>query len=197
MIENILSIDSELFLFFNAQHTPWLDSIMLALSYNYILMGIFLACMLTLSVKKYGRKMFPLFFILILAFGLSDSISTKVFKNNTKRLRPCHQPKVQAKAHLAGKKCGGGKYGFVSSHAANSFAISTFFFLILRSSYSYIWLIYIYSTLVAYSRIYLARHYPLDIFCGALLGIFISLALFWFVRKKFRTTFFGTSDNLI
>lgn len=192
MIDHLLSLDTKTFLFLNSLHDNWLDSIMLAVSYNYLFMGIFLIMMLALTTKHYGKKILPLFFILLIIFGLSDSISTRVFKNNIKRLRPCHEPQLKNQVHLAGKKCWGGKFGFVSSHAANSFAISTFFFLILRNTYPFIWLIFLYSSLVGYSRIYLAKHYPLDIICGAFLGFVIAYSLVTLARKKFRVYFFGT-----
>lgn len=184
MINHILNIDSQFFLFLNNLHSPYLDQIMLALSYNYYLMFAFLALMSFLSIKIYRKKFTALFLILLVCFGLSDSISTRVFKDNFERLRPCHQSQIADQVYRAGKKCGGGKFGFLSSHASNTFAVSTFFFLILKSYYSMSWLVFLYSTLVAYSRIYLGRHYPLDIICGGILGFLISYSAYLLIKKK-------------
>ena len=184
MINQILNLDSKLFLLLNGLHLPILDEVMLNLSYNYYLMLAFLGCMSVLTFKIYKKKFIALFFILLVCFGLSDSISTRVFKDNFKRLRPCHKPEIAKNVHLAGKNCWGGKFGFVSSHAANTFAVSTFFFLLLKSYYSMSWMIFIYSSLVAYSRIYLGKHYPLDIICGAALGILISIVAIQLVKRN-------------
>lgn len=183
MTDIILNIDSQFFLFLNKLHAPLLDQLMLIISYNYYLMLGFLMFMSFLSVKVYKKKFIGLFFILLVCFGLSDSISTRVFKDNFKRLRPCHQPAITESVHLAGKNCWGGKFGFVSSHAANTFAVSTFFFLILKNYYSFTWLVFLYSSLVAYSRIYLGKHYPLDIICGGILGALISYCAYRLVKR--------------
>lgn len=175
MIETILKIDTDLFLILNSVHNNVLDQIMLSLSYNYYIMLSFLGVLSYLSVRVYGKKFIPMFILLALCFGLSDSISTRVFKNNFERFRPCHEESIAKQVHLAGKKCWGGKFGFVSSHSANTFAVSTFFYLILKRFYSQIWVIFVYSFFVAYSRVYLGKHYPLDVICGGFLGILISI----------------------
>lgn len=170
MIELLNSIDTKIFLFLNDLNTPVLDPIMLAISYNKIIFLFILIGLLLYTFKLYGKFVFLAFLFCTIGFGLSDSISTKGLKNTTKRLRPCHNEMLKDKVHLAGKKCWGGKYGFVSSHASNSFAIAFFFFLIFKRNRKFLWL-FLYAGVVAYSRVYLARHYPGDIFFGALLGL--------------------------
>jgi len=186
MIDSLLSFDTQIFNFINSLNNKTADTFMLQISYNYYIMGAFLICMLSLTAKYYKKKTIPLFLILIIVFGLSDSISTRVFKDNIKRLRPCHSNELKGKVHLAGKKCWGGKFGFVSSHAANSFAISTFFYLLLKGHLSFMWMIYIYSSLVGYSRIYLGKHYPLDILGGAVLGCLLAYLVMILIKRKFR-----------
>ena len=119
----------------------------------------------------------------LIAFGLSDSISSRIFKPGFERLRPCHQQQLEDKVHLAGQNCWGGKFGFVSSHASNTFAIATFFFFVFK--FKWYWLLFVHAGLVSYSRVYLAKHFPGDILFGALLGILIGylsyklLSLIW------------------
>jgi undecaprenyl-diphosphatase len=72
----------------------------------------------------------------------------------------------------------GGLYGFVSSHAANLFGLAALSSFILRKRWLH-WLLFIFVSSVGYSRIYVGKHYPLDVLCGALLGILIG----WLVYK--------------
>jgi undecaprenyl-diphosphatase len=136
-----------------------------------------------LGIRHYKKSFGVLFFFLLVSFGLSDSISTRVFKNKIKRLRPCHEQVLAPKVHLAGRQCWGGKYGFVSSHAANSFSFAMFIWLILRLRHPMTAGLFLYAGLVSYSRIYLARHYPMDIICGGLLGMAISYTVYKLMQK--------------
>ncbi len=79
----------------------------------------------------------------------------------------------------------GGAFGFVSSHAANSFALAGFIWFILKPAFPKIgFVLFPWAALVAYSRIYLGVHYPGDILVGAVLGLLIS----WLVWKIYGFT---------
>ena len=72
----------------------------------------------------------------------------------------------------------GGQYGFVSSHAANTFAIAAFLTAALRKKYKWMGIaLYLWAFISSYSRIYIGYHYPGDILCGAILGILVGLTL--------------------
>ena len=71
-------------------------------------------------IQRYKRKFYIPVLLAVVAFGLADSISSRVFKPNFKRVRPAFE------AHLTPRTpdgMPGGKYGFVSSHSANAFAV--------------------------------------------------------------------------
>mgnify|MGYP001641343978 FL=1 len=83
----------------------------------------------------------------------------------------------------------GGHYGFVSSHAANTFAIATFLTFALRKSGWWVGLtLYLWAFISSYSRIYIGYHYPGDILAGALLGLLVGWGIWrlfrWAIRKK-------------
>jgi undecaprenyl-diphosphatase len=93
------------------------------------------------------------------------------------RLRPSQEPYLQAFIHIVnGYK--GGKFGFASSHAANTFGVATFFFLLSGKKRKWMVLLFPWAALVTYSRIYLGVHYPGDIVVGALIGMLAALAGF-------------------
>lgn len=121
-----------------------------------------------------------LLFVAVL-ITLSDQISVHAFKNVFERLRPCHTPDLIFVVHTV-EKCGG-QFGFVSSHAANSFALAFFISGLLRKSYRWVpYLMYGWATLTIYSRVYLGVHFPGDVLGGAILGMFIG----WVVLKGFQ-----------
>lgn len=121
-----------------------------------------------------------LLFILVL-ITLSDQVSVHAFKNVFERLRPCHTPDLLLVVHTV-EKCGG-QFGFVSSHAANSFALAFFISGLLRKSYKWIpYLMYSWAVLTIYSRVYLGVHFPGDVLGGAILGMILG----WLVLKGFR-----------
>lgn len=121
---------------------------------------------------------------------MSDKISVYLFKDIFTRLRPCHNNSLVDLIHLVGS-CGG-KYGFVSSHAANTFALAVFSGLMLKKHYPrlILWAI-IWASVVSYSRIYLGVHYPGDILVGAILGISLGVIVYLIVKQ------FNQKKNLL
>ncbi|MAO11511.1 MAG: hypothetical protein CMC07_11725 [Flavobacteriaceae bacterium] len=81
-----------------------------------------------------------------------------------------------------------GRYGYFSAHAASSMAAAVFLSLLLKKWYHYLpFLLLFWAAVVAYSRIYLGVHYPLDIvtgmFFGALIGFLFYKLQRWGQRK--------------
>lgn len=186
MIEKIIQWDTQLFLFLNGLHNDFWDTVMWYISDKEFWYP-FYALVLIYIFWKYKWHGFLALFFLILLIVCADQGSVQLFKNVFERLRPCHNPEIKDMVHIVNNKCGG-QYGFVSSHAANTFAFAMFTGLLFRHRI-YTISIFVWAAVVSYSRIYLGVHFPLDILGGALLGILVGIVIFrlyfWVLMRFF------------
>ena len=192
MIEEILKLDSKLFLYLNNLGTSKFDIFWISLSKieANILMYLFLI-LLFFYIQKIRPKLIYilyLFFVIALMIAITDQ-GANIFKNSFQRLRPCYNESIIDSLRLVKENCGG-KYGFFSAHASNSFSLAIFFGLLFINRISYIIMITIvYASLISYSRIYLGVHYPIDIIFGSFFGIFVGFVMYSFVYLKFLKFF--------
>lgn len=173
-------LDQQLFLFLNSLNSPFLDTLMHAISGKVIWIPLYLSILIFLGIK-YKRKFLVILLFIILAATLADQASV-LFKNLVQRLRPCHEPSLEGLIHLVKGECGG-KFGFVSSHASNSFNVALLSLLFIQKRWYTISII-LWASVIGYSRIYLGVHYPGDVICGSLLGALIG----WSVYKLYELT---------
>lgn len=180
MIGELIALDKELFLLVNGAHNASLDLIMWYASQKFIWLPLYIS-LAAVVLRKHGVKSVFIFLAVAFIILISDQISSSLLKEFIHRLRPSHNPEFSGVIHLVnGYK--GGAFGFVSSHAANTMALSTFIFLIIRKN----WVIYImgfYLLVNCYSRMYLGVHYPLDIAGGIIVG-FLSAVIVYFPFRK-------------
>ena len=151
--------------------------IMQWVSDKYSWIPFYALLVVVIGIKLRWRSLLLVIPITALLITISDQLSVHLFKNIFERCRPCHNINIQQFVHLV-SGCGG-KFGFVSSHAANSFALALFTGLLLKKQIRFILLFMIaWAVLVSYSRIYNGVHYPADIIVGALLGLIIGWGCF-------------------
>lgn len=170
-------MDTKLFLFLNGLHADWLDPIMIFISGKLTWLPFYLV-LLFLVLKNYKRQSILIIIGIILLIVCSDQISSSIFKPLFERPRPCHNEAIKDLVYLPTGHCGGA-YGFISSHACNAFALAVFITKILKEHYSKIaWVMFVWASLVAYSRIYMGVHYPGDVVVGAIVGAIIGILIF-------------------
>lgn len=187
-MEHILSLDTSLLLAINGWHSPIADKIMLFFSAIpvWIPLYVIVAALMfwprwqTLKSERIPVWMTALFCIIAIAicFGFCDQASSFI-KESVQRFRPGHEPALEGLVRLLEGK--GGNYGFVSGHAANSFGFATITSLIFRKK-PYTAAIFCWAAIVSYSRIYLAKHYPLDVICGAILGVAVAISIYLLLK---------------
>ena len=176
MLEWLIELDKSIFLALNAIHNETWDKIMVFTTGKkswYPMYGM----IITFLFVKFRRERWFIFVAIAILITLTDQIASGFFKPTVGRLRPCHDPSIQAFTHIL-TGCGG-KYGFFSSHAANTFGISTLIYLLTKDRFKWLGIFMIvWAIVVSYSRIYVGVHYPLDIISGAICGILVGNGVF-------------------
>jgi undecaprenyl-diphosphatase len=187
MLQELLQLDKEFFLYLNGLGSPQWDTFFQFVSHKLSALPLYIF-LLVLSYQKFGLKRTLILLVTVaLLITATDQLSN-FFKYGVARLRPCHDPEISTVMRLVKSYCGG-QYGYFSAHAANSFAVAVFFGSILKSSLRGIGVFLVFwAALVAFSRVYIGVHFPLDIISGAVLGSlfgWLFVKLFIFALRKF------------
>ena len=179
-----MSLDADILLWINGHGAEWLDEVMWTVSRSNTWIPLY---MLLVGLIAYRfRNWKTVLFILVgfgIAVGLSDFTTSGIIKPLVMRLRPTHEPAIDPVRLVHGYL--GGKYGFCSSHAANTMACGLLFSLLYHNKTATVGLM-TWVALNCYSRMYLGVHYPGDIICGLLIGSLWALMVYrvlvrWFV----------------
>lgn len=175
-MESLSTIDSDLFLFLNGLHSSWLDKVMTLVTDMWVWFPLYLL-LIYWTIKQYGKRCWWVFLAVALVVLCTDQLASHVCKPVFQRLRPCFNPDFQDLIHLP-KGMAGGQYGFVSSHAANTFGVAVFLTPVLKRFRPWTAIVlFVWAFVSSYSRIYIGYHYPGDILCGALIGVLVGLIL--------------------
>lgn len=194
MMEKLLQLDTELFLFFNGLHAPWADRFVYLLSQGWFWIPLYLL-VISLIFKFYRKKGWMVLAVFVLTITLSDQ-TCNVLKNSVQRLRPSHTEAIATDIHLVQKPDGnryfGGKYGFPSAHSANSMALAFLAIFFLSKGKKWVMVLaVVWSVLLAYTRLYLGVHYPMDILCGFMIGCCYATLMTILYRKWLSEVSFG------
>jgi len=166
MLELLDQTDKVVFQVINGIGNSYLDPLMILLSQKWIWIPLYLFLIFNF-VKEFEHR-FWVFILAVLAVVLfADQTTSGFMKPFFERLRPC---KDDSFSHLVRIVAGcGGKFGFASSHAANTMGIAVITYLSVRRDWTK-WLI-LWASFVGLSRVYLGVHYPGDVLAGFMVGL--------------------------
>lgn len=184
MLKSVLQMDRSLFYYINNRWSNNVfDGIMPFIRNQYFWVPLYLFLLVFVFTNFRTKAWWWLLFFLA-TFALTDLISTQVIKVLVERPRPCVDPVASETVRML-IPCSYG-YSFVSSHATNHFGIAMFMFMSMKQfSNRWIWLLFVWALLISFAQIYVGAHFPIDVFGGTLLGLFIGHRTAIIFNKQF------------
>ncbi len=173
IIEHIELLDAKAVLFLNQLHNPSLDKAIYFATQGWFWMPVYLYFIYLVfsSFNESKNRITTLCAFAILIF-MTDQSSVQLFKEVFQRYRPCHHLELHSSLHLVYNKCGG-MYSFVSSHATNFMGLAVFTSVFFRLKSYLVFGLVFWAIFMGFTRVYLAVHYPTDVFFGWMLGAII------------------------
>ncbi|WP_199121185.1 phosphatase PAP2 family protein [Pedobacter sp. ASV28] len=184
MIAELQQFDTELFLkIHRGLSNVFFDWIMPLLRNRFFWSPLYLFIII-FCIKQYKKTGYYIIAGVLITFAMGDLISSRMIKPMVNRVRPCNEVTLSNKI-IHRVPCGSGK-SFPSSHATNHFGIAVFLISVFYRKWKAILPIGIaWAAVISFAQVYVGVHYPIDVFCGALLGISIGL-LTAFIYKKVK-----------
>ena len=196
-MEELIQLDKQLLLWFNGSDSLLLDGLVKTLTTATTWIPLYLGLFyLVLKNNDNVQKVLLVLGCAGLCVFLAGSLNDLFVKPWVARWRPSRDPEIAMLVDVV-NGYRGGRYGFFSSHAANTFSLAIFFTLLVRSKVLSVAMI-LWSLLNCWTRLYLGVHFPGDILCGLLWGGVVGTGM-WFLHqhiyKKINTQDFYVSTQ--
>lgn len=178
-------IDARLLLIVNGAHSPFFDSVMWCISGRWIWVP-FYAVLAYLLFRRMSWKRASICLVTIgLIILAADQTCATFIRPEIGRLRPANlNNPLSSFVHVV-NGYRGGRYGFPSCHAANTFALAVFMSLVIRHKWFTV-MMFSWAFVVSYSRMYLGVHYFGDLFCGATIGSLFAVLFYYLQNYLFK-----------
>lgn len=188
IIDQLIQADQDLFLYLNGLGTENWDAFWMFMTNKKSWIPFYFILLITLLIKLKNWKKVLLAVVFVAALILIVDQTTNLFKDTFMRFRPCFTQELEGVMRLVKSYCGG-RYSFFSGHSSNSFALAVFLGILLKPYIKFLLpFMLVWAGFVAYSRVYIGVHFPLDIVCGALWGSmwgYLLFLLFRYIVKRF------------
>lgn len=178
-------IDARLLLIVNGAHSPFFDAVMWCISGRWIWVP-FYAVLAYLLFRRMSWKRASICLVTIgLIILAADQTCATLIRPEIGRLRPANlNNPLSSFVHVV-NAYRGGRYGFPSCHAANTFALAVFMSLVIRHKWFTV-MMFSWAFVVSYSRMYLGVHYFGDLFCGATIGSLFAVLFYYLQNYLFK-----------
>ena len=189
LVSALEAVDKQLLLAVNGSDSLYLDRVARKLTNAFTWVPFYVSLFyLVLKNNDNFRKILLILGAAGLCVLLAGTVDDVIVKPTVARWRPTHDPEIGSLVDIVdGYR--GGRYGFFSAHAANTFSLAILFCWMIRSRLLSVAIV-IWSLTNCWTRLYLGVHYPGDILVGltwgAIVGTFVYF-LFYRLTRRFNT----------
>lgn len=176
----LLELDQKLTLLLNGSQSLYVDALATTVSQTVTWLPLALVLLYLIIRNNDWAGIIGTVIAIALCITIADQVASSVFKPLVGRFRPAQDPLIMYTVDVV-NGYRGGRFGFFSSHAANTMAVATFVALAVKDRALAFWL-YSWVLLNCWSRIYLGVHYCGDILVGLVWGALVGWGLYrlWF-----------------
>ena len=192
-MDTIIQMDKQLLLAINGSDSLFVDYLAKTLTTAATWIPLYVSLFyVVVKNNDYFRRIICILACAGLCVLFAGTVDDLLVKPLVARLRPTHDFQIGMLVDTVdGYR--GGKYGFFSAHAANTFSIAVFFSLLMRSRLVTLLLVG-WSLTNCWTRLYLGVHYPLDILCGLLWGGSVGTGIYFLYRYVDRRLLHSEND---
>lgn len=169
-LQTLINVDTDILLFFNGMHNTYFDYFMSTFSGKLVWIPMY-AAILYVMVRNFSWKTTLCCAVAVaLTITFADQVCATLIRPYVERMRPSNLSNPLSELVHIVNNHRGGRYGFPSCHAANTFGLAFFIFFLFRKRWLTLFMM-AWAILTCYSRVYLGVHYPGDLLVGTVVGL--------------------------
>lgn len=180
-IHDLDILDRHLIQVINGSDSLFWDYMMYTVTDTFSWSLVILALLIVIFRNNSWKETLVIFVVIGLLITVADQLCSGFTKPVVARWRPTQDPELMYLIDV-GNGYRGGRFGFFSGHACNTFCMATFLALLFRST-NVTLVLYFWSLTTTYTRLYLGVHYLGDVIVGFIVG-FILGSLFYVIYKQ-------------
>lgn len=182
-IEKLNELDHQLTLAINGSDSLFWDNVMYTVTNTFSWSLVILTLLVIVFKNKTWREALLVFAIMGLLIFVADRLCSGLVKPTVARWRPTQDPQLMYYLDVV-RGYRGGRFGFFSGHACNTFCMAMFLSLLFRY-WKVTPVLFFWAASTTFTRLYLGVHYLGDIVVGMLVGCTLG-ALFYMLLNAFQ-----------
>lgn len=168
-MQELINLDQQATLWINGSHSLFWDNLMMTVTNTFAWSLLIIMLVYVICHNNQLRDILLIFLLLGLMVCVADRVCSGIVKPSVARFRPTQDPQLMYLVDTV-NEYRGGRYGFFSGHASNTFCIATFLVLLFRQR-TLSFVIYLWAATTTFTRLYLGVHYLGDVLVGAIFGV--------------------------